>query len=127
VCLGDGCHPESANKVGVARNDGAIERRRYTFERFHITQAFDICRCRSDGSFFLQRRACVQAMEASIDSGIEIVMINVLRQLPRNSRIISPVSAAAIIASRITPEMAARTKIDWSPSVYTLSAGGKVA
>ena len=31
--------------------------------------------------------------EAKIDNGIEMVMINVLRQLPRNSRIISPVSA----------------------------------
>ena len=35
-------------------------------------------------------------IEARIDSGIEIVMISVLRQLPRNSRIMSPVSAAAI-------------------------------
>ena len=57
-----------------------------------------------------------QAIEARIDSGIEIVMISVLRQLPRNSRIIRPVRAAAIAASRITPEIAARTKIDWSLS-----------
>ena len=53
-----------------------------------------------------------QAIEARIDSGIEIVMISVLRQLPRNSRINSPVSAPAITASRITPEMAARTNTD---------------
>ena len=50
--------------------------------------------------------------EARIESGIEIVMISVLRQLPRNSRIINPVSAAAIAASRITPCTAASTKID---------------
>ena len=30
-----------------------------------------------------------QMIEARIDSGIEIAMISVLRQLPRNSRIIS--------------------------------------
>ena len=56
-----------------------------------------------------------QMIEARIDSGIEIVMISVLRQLPRNSRIMRPVSAAAITASRTTPLMAARTNIDWSP------------
>ena len=44
-----------------------------------------------------------QAIEARIDSGIDSEMISVLRQLPRNSRIISPVSAAAITASRTTP------------------------
>ena len=38
--------------------------------------------------------------------------ISVLRQLPRNSRIISPVSSAAATASLTTPEIAARTKID---------------
>ena len=43
-----------------------------------------------------------------------MVMINVLRQLPRNSRIKSPVSAPAIRASRTTPEIAARTNTDWS-------------
>ena len=38
-----------------------------------------------------------------IDSGIEVVTIRVERQLPRNSRIIRLVSAAAITPSRITP------------------------
>ena len=46
------------------------------------------------------RRAAV--IEARIASGIEIVMISVERQLPRKSRIISPVSAAAMTPSRIT-------------------------
>ena len=45
-------------------------------------------------------------------SGIEMQTISVLRQLPRNSRIISPVSTAAISASRSTPLIAARTKTD---------------
>lgn len=40
-------------------------------------------------------------------------MIRVLRQLPRNSRIISPVSAAAIAASFTTPSTEARTNTDW--------------
>ena len=50
--------------------------------------------------------------EARIESGIEMQTISVLRQLPRNSRIIMPVRAAAIRASRTTPWMEARTKID---------------
>ena len=57
-----------------------------------------------------------QMIEASIDSGIEIVMISVLRQVPRNSRIMSAVSAAAITPSRTTPLIAARTNSDWSPT-----------
>ena len=51
--------------------------------------------------------AARQMIEVRIDSGMEIAMISVLRQLPRNSRIMSAVSAAAITASRTTPEMAA--------------------
>ena len=39
-------------------------------------------------------------------------MISVLRQLPRNSRIITPVRQAAITAFRMTPLIAARTKMD---------------
>ena len=39
-------------------------------------------------------------------------MITVERQLPRNSRIIRLVSAAAIMPSRITPEIAAFTNSD---------------
>ena len=43
---------------------------------------------------------------------MEMQTISVLRQLPRNSRIISPVSNAAIAASRTTPLMDARTNSD---------------
>ena len=39
-------------------------------------------------------------------------MIRVERQLPRNSRIISPVSAAAMTPSRITLETALVTNTD---------------
>ena len=53
-------------------------------------------------------------------------MISDDRQLPRNSRIISEVSAAAMTPSRTTPETAAFTKIDWSPSSSTLNEGGSV-
>ncbi len=38
-----------------------------------------------------------------MDSGMEVVTMRVERQLPRNSRIIRLVSAAAITPSRITP------------------------
>jgi len=41
--------------------------------------------------------------EVRIDKGMEIAMITVLRQLPRKSKIISPVKQAAMTASRITP------------------------
>ncbi len=51
-------------------------------------------------------------IEVRIDSGIETAMISVLRQLPRNSRIIAAVRPAAMTPSRTTPLMAARTKID---------------
>ena len=50
--------------------------------------------------------------EHRIDSGIETAMISVERQLPRKIRIITAVRQAAIIASRTTPLMAPRTKID---------------
>ena len=43
---------------------------------------------------------------------METQTISVLRQLPRNSRIIMPVRTAAMRASRTTPLMAARTKMD---------------
>ncbi len=47
-----------------------------------------------------------------IASGIETAMITVERQLPRNSRIIRLVSAAAITPSLTTPVTAAFTNRD---------------
>ena len=55
-----------------------------------------------------------------------MAMISVLRQLPRNSRIMSAVSAAAMTASRTTPAIAARTKSDWSPTRSILNPRGSV-
>ena len=52
------------------------------------------------------------AIAPRIASGIDVVTIRVERQLPRKSRIIRLVSAAAITPSRITPWMEARTNID---------------
>ena len=50
--------------------------------------------------------------DVKIDSGIETAMMSVLRQLPRNSRIISAVRQAAMSASRTTPWIAAaRTRL----------------
>ena len=51
-------------------------------------------------------------IEVRIDSGIEIAMMSVLRQLPRKTRIISAVRQAAITASRTTPSIDARTNTD---------------
>ncbi len=50
--------------------------------------------------------------EVRMESGMEMAMMSVLRQLPRKIRIIRPVSAAAMMASRMTPLIAPRTKID---------------
>ena len=52
------------------------------------------------------------AIEPSTDSGIDVAMINVERKLPRNNRIMTLVSAAAMTPSRMTPPMAALMKID---------------
>ena len=57
-------------------------------------------------------RAQSVAIEPSTDSGIDVAMISVERKLPRNNRIIRLVSAAAMTPSRITPLIAALTKID---------------
>ena len=57
-----------------------------------------------------------RAMENRIASGMEITMTRVERQLPRNSRIIRLVRAAAMAPSLMTPDTAARTKMDWSAS-----------
>ena len=50
-------------------------------------------------------------IDVRMDSGMETAMMSVLRQLPRKSKIIMPVRHAAMTASRMTPLMAARTKI----------------
>ena len=65
--------------------------------------------------------------EVRIDSGMEMQTITVLRQLPRKSRIIRPVSIAAMTPSRTTPLMAARTKSDWSKSCFTCRVEGRPA
>ena len=65
-------------------------------------------------------------MEVRIASGIEVAMISVLRQLPRKIRIIKAVRQAAIRASRTTPLIAPRTKMDWSASGCIFSCAGTV-
>ena len=66
------------------------------------------------------------AIEDRIERGIDIAMMTVLRQLPRNSRIMMAVRQAAMSASRTTPVMAPRTKIDWSPSNRICRSCGSV-
>ena len=61
--------------------------------------------------------------DARIESGMEMQTIRVLRQLPRNIRIMRPVRNAALTASRTTPLMAARTNTDWSNNSRTCSSG----
>jgi hypothetical protein len=57
-------------------------------------------------------RALKAMIDTRMESGIETAMIRVLRQLPRNSRIMAAVRQAAISASRTTPPIAARTNKD---------------
>ena len=71
--------------------------------------------------------AASAAIAASTASGMDAAMISVERQLPRNSRIIADVSAAAIRPSRATPLTAPLTNTDWSPITTSLSDGGRVA
>ena len=52
------------------------------------------------------------ASEVRIESGIETSTTMVERHDPRNSRMVRPVRPAAMIASWITPSMAAETKTD---------------
>ena len=63
--------------------------------------------------------------ELSTASGIETVMIRVERQLPRKTRIIKPVSAAAIRPSRTTVVTEDLTKPDWSPTNVSVHARRK--
>ena len=60
-------------------------------------------------------------------SGIEVDTITTLRQLPRNAKFISETSTDARIASRTTPEIAARTNSDWSKSIFRSSPSGATA
>ena len=77
--------------------------------------------------FSVWPKAASAMIEPSTDSGIDTAMITVERQLPRKSKIIRLVSAAAISPSTATAEIAARTKIDWSLIGTTLSASGQPA
>ena len=65
-----------------------------------------------------------QTMPASTETGIDTATITVLRQLPRNNRISSPVSAAAIRPSTTTPFMAATTNVDWSNNTVSFRSPG---
>ena len=58
-----------------------------------------------------------------IDSGIETATMMVLRQLPRNSKIINAVKHAAIKPSTNTLSMAAFTNTDWSNSSLNSMSG----
>ena len=65
--------------------------------------------------------------ELSTASGIDTVMMRVERQLPRKTRIMPPVSSAAMMPSRTTPVTEASTKPDWSPTVFRVTSGGSVS
>ena len=57
-------------------------------------------------------KAAKPKMAPMMDRGIEMAMMTVDRQLPKNSKIMRLVRAAAMAPSMATPEMAARTNKD---------------
>ena len=59
--------------------------------------------------FMVSPSQLMTMIETRIDRGIEMMTTSVLLQLPRNMRIMSAVSPAAIVASRTTPSTDART------------------
>ena len=69
-------------------------------------------------------RALSRRTLTRIDNGIEIAIISVLFQFPRNSKIITAVRQAAIRASRKTPCTEARTNSDWSKNVARWRSSG---
>ncbi len=72
-------------------------------------------------------RAERQISDVVMASGMETATISVGRQLPRKSRIMAAVSAAAMSPSRTTPLIAELTKTDWSDTGLTVRALGKPA
>ena len=65
-----------------------------------------------------------QITPANIAHGIEVITTIVLRQLPRNSRIMIDTSPDASTDSDATFLIAARTKVDWSKSsVMSMPSG----
>ena len=77
--------------------------------------------------FTVSPSAASTAIDARIDSGIETSTISVERQEPRNSRIISPVSPAAMAPSRNTSLIAPETNTDWSNSGVIFMSFGAAA
>ncbi len=67
------------------------------------------------------------ATENRMARGIEIMMMIVERHEPRNTRIIRPVSVAAMTPSRSTPSTASLTKADWSPTATRSMSLGRPA
>ena len=82
--------------------DQDADRQREAAERHHVDRLAE------------QRKA--RSAKLRTASGIDTVMIRVDRQLPRKTRIIKPVSAAAIRPSRTTAATEDLTKPDWSPT-----------
>ncbi len=63
-------------------------------------------------------------IEPNTASGIEVAIMIVERQLPRNKRIMTLVRIAAITPSRTTPAIAPLTNSPWSPTKPTTSVSG---
>ena len=69
---------------------------------------------------------CRQMMEDRMDSGIDVAMMVVARQDPRNSSTTRPVSADASTISCSTSLMESFTKVEASLRIFTPTPGGTI-
>src|SRR5580700_12340922 len=110
---------------------GSASRLRLMFSTSTVASSTRIPTARASPPSVMMLIVCPIALrtmiEVRIANGIEVAMITVLRQLPRNVRIMKAVRHAAINVSRTTPLIAPRTKIDWSASGVICRVGGTVA
>ena len=106
---------------------GHVAVRVFRFRRWRSSTRMPTARARPPRvmTLMVSPSAARMTMEVAIESGMDVQTMSVERQEPRKSRIIRPVSAAAMVASRTTSEIDSRTKMDWSKSGTILSAGGR--
>jgi len=104
------------SRIAAVTDFFIAERCRCTFSTATVASSTRIPTARAIPPRVMRLSVCPSAprtmMETRSESGIETRTISVLRQLPRKRSIISPVSPAAMMASRTTPSIAPRTKTD---------------
>lgn len=113
IDLIQGCtrDPSASSPVGITECGDSVQPHRRRSLRYPYLLAIDdrIGRGIDDGFVAIQTASNLD--DVSTASGIDTAMMSVLRQLPKETRIMIPVRHAAIKPSRTT-ELAALTKTD---------------